>query len=108
MEEPQNKKNIIFLFALNTTMKDVYYLIPYQINSFQTFVTLILHYLCKVLLEGSIDASYDENTSILDAVFKYIDIYFLFFILFFVFVLPYLCVGVVAPTWLRIIKHEMA
>ena len=26
---------------------------------------------CKVLLEGSIDASYDKNTSILDDVFKY-------------------------------------
>ena len=23
-------------------------------------------------------------------------------------VLPYLCISVVAPTWLRIIKHEMA
>ena len=30
-------------------------------------------YICKVLLEGCIDASYDENTSILDDVFKYID-----------------------------------
>ena len=30
-------------------------------------------YVCKVLLEGSIDASYDENTSFLDNVFKYID-----------------------------------
>ena len=28
---------------------------------------------CKVLLEGSIDVSYDANTSILDDVFKYID-----------------------------------
>ena len=30
-------------------------------------------FICKVLLEGSKDASYDENTSILDNVFKYID-----------------------------------
>ena len=30
-------------------------------------------YIYKVLLEGSIDASYDENTSNLDDVFKYID-----------------------------------
>ena len=30
-------------------------------------------YVCKVLLEGSVDASYDENISILDDVFKYID-----------------------------------
>ena len=30
-------------------------------------------YICKVLLEGSIDSSFDENTSILDDVFKYID-----------------------------------
>ena len=30
-------------------------------------------YICKLLLEGSIDAPYDENTSILDDVFKYID-----------------------------------
>ena len=30
-------------------------------------------YICKVLLEGSIDALYDEITSILNDVFKYID-----------------------------------
>ena len=30
-------------------------------------------YICKVLQGGSIDASYDESTSILDDVFKYID-----------------------------------
>ena len=30
-------------------------------------------YICKVLLEGSIDASYDEKTLVLDDVFKYID-----------------------------------
>ena len=30
-------------------------------------------YICKVFLEGVIDVSYDENTSILDDVFKYID-----------------------------------
>ena len=30
----------------------------------------MLKYICKVLLEGSIDASYYENTSILDDVFK--------------------------------------
>ena len=30
-------------------------------------------YICKVLLEGSIDASYDGNTSILDEVLNYIE-----------------------------------
>ena len=30
-------------------------------------------YICKVLLEGSRDASYDETTSILDELFKYKD-----------------------------------
>ena len=30
-------------------------------------------YISKVLLEGSIDASYDGNTSILVYIFKYID-----------------------------------
>ena len=60
-------------------MKDDYYLKMYQINYFQTLIIIhLLHwclsiYICKVLLEGSIDASYDENTSILDDVFKYID-----------------------------------
>ena len=38
-----------------------------------TFITLMPKYVCKVLLEGSIDASYGENISILDDVFKYID-----------------------------------
>ena len=59
-------------------MKDGYYLKMYQINFFQTFnyntfITLMPKYICKVLLDGSIDASYDENTSILDDVFKYMD-----------------------------------
>ena len=38
-----------------------------------TFITLMPKYVCKVLVEGSIDASYGENISILDDVFKYID-----------------------------------
>ena len=59
-------------------MKDGYYLKMYQINFFQTFnyntfITLMPKYICKVLLDGSIDTSYDENTSILDDVFKYMD-----------------------------------
>ena len=33
--------------------------------NYNTFITLMPKYICKVLLEGSIDASYDENTSIL-------------------------------------------
>ena len=41
--------------------------------SYNTFITLMPKYICKVLLGGSIAASYDEHTSILDAVFKYID-----------------------------------
>ena len=41
--------------------------------NYNTFITLMPKYICKVLLECSIDASYDENTSILDDVFKYID-----------------------------------
>ena len=34
------------------------------------FRSITLKYICKVLLEGSIDASYDENTA---DVFEYID-----------------------------------
>ena len=30
-------------------------------------------HICTILLEGSEDASYEENTSIFDEVFKYID-----------------------------------
>ena len=30
-------------------------------------------HICTILLEGSKDASYEENTSIFDEVFKYID-----------------------------------
>ena len=58
-------------------MKDDYYL--KNISNKLKFITLMPKYICKVLLEGSIDASYvlfcsyDENTSILDDVFKYID-----------------------------------
>ena len=29
-------------------------------------------YICTILLEGSADASFDENTSIFDEVFKYV------------------------------------
>ena len=55
-------------------MKDYYYLK----NSFQTliithFFTLMPKYIRKVLKEGSINASYYKNTSILDNVFKNID-----------------------------------
>ena len=59
-------------------MKDDYYL-KYISNklfpnvNYNTFITLMPKYICKVLIEGSIDASYDGNTSILDDVFKYID-----------------------------------
>ena len=52
-------------------MKDDYYL--KNISNKLKFITLMPKYICKVLLEGSIDTSYDENTSILDDVFKYID-----------------------------------
>ena len=45
----------------------------FQSVNYNTFITLIPEYICKVLLEGSTDASYDENTSNLDDVFKYID-----------------------------------
>ena len=38
-----------------------------------TFITLMSNHICKVLLEGSIDASNEENTSILDDVFKFTD-----------------------------------
>ena len=41
--------------------------------NYNTFITLLPKYICKVLLAGSTDASYDENISILDDVFKYID-----------------------------------
>ena len=41
--------------------------------NYNTFITLMPQDICKILLEGSIDASHDENTSILDGVFKYID-----------------------------------
>ena len=41
--------------------------------NYNTFITLMPKDICKILLEGSIDASHDENTSILDDVFKYID-----------------------------------
>ena len=73
VEEPQIQKDIIFLFALNLTMKDDYYLQIYHINSFQTLIITHLLHICKVFLEGSRDASHDQNTSILDNVFKYID-----------------------------------
>ena len=42
----------------------------FQNVNYNTFITLMPKYICKVLLEGSIDASYDENTSIIDDVFK--------------------------------------
>ena len=59
-------------------MKDDYYLKTYQIKllpnvNYNIFITLIPKFICKVLLEGSIDSPFDENTSILDDVFKYID-----------------------------------
>ena len=38
--------------------------------NYNIFITLVPKYICKVLLEGSIDSSFDENTSILDNVFK--------------------------------------
>ena len=41
--------------------------------NYNTLITLMPKFICKVLLEGSIDASHDGNTSILDDVFKYID-----------------------------------
>ena len=34
---------------------------------------LMPNYICTILLEGSEDASYEENTSIFDELFKYID-----------------------------------
>ena len=41
--------------------------------NYNTCITLMPKYICKVLQEGSIDASNDGNTSILVYVFKYID-----------------------------------
>ena len=41
--------------------------------NYNTFIVLMPDHICTVLLEGSEDASYEENTSIFDEVFKYID-----------------------------------
>ena len=41
--------------------------------NYNTFIVLMPDHICTILLEGSEDASYEENTSIFDEVFKYID-----------------------------------
>ena len=41
--------------------------------NYNTFIVLMPNHICTILLEGSEDASYEENTSIVDEVFKYID-----------------------------------
>ena len=40
--------------------------------NYNTFIVLMFDHICTILLEGSEDASYEENTSIFDEVFKYI------------------------------------
>ena len=52
-------------------MKDDYYYILFPNINYNPFITLMPKYICKVLLEGSLDASalYDENISILNDVF---------------------------------------
>ena len=41
--------------------------------NYNTIIVLMPDHLCTILLEGSADASYEENTSIFDEVFKNID-----------------------------------
>ena len=41
--------------------------------NYNTFIVLMPDHICTNLLEGSEDASYEENTSIFYEVFKYID-----------------------------------
>ena len=41
----------------------------FQNVNYYIFIPLMLKYICKVLPEGSIDASYDDNTLLLDNVY---------------------------------------
>ena len=75
MEEPQNlhflscprynnERRVLFESLSRKLFPNVNY---------NTFIVLMPDYICTILLEGSKDASYEENTSIFDEVFKYID-----------------------------------
>ena len=41
--------------------------------NYNTIIVLMPDHICTISLEGSEDTSYEENTSIFDEVFKYID-----------------------------------
>ena len=75
MEEPQNLQRVIFLVVPDTTTKDVYYWRLYHVGyvNYNTFIVLMPDYICTILLGGSADVSYEENTLIFDEVFKHID-----------------------------------
>ena len=80
MEEPQNLQRIFFFLSCpqyNNERRVLFESLSRKLFpnvNYNTFIVLMPDHICTILLEGSEDASYEENTSIFDEVFKYIDL----------------------------------
>ena len=76
MEEPQNLQSIIFLVVPDTKRRVMFESLSRKLFpnvNYNTHIVLMPDHICTILLEDSENASYEENISIFDEVFKYID-----------------------------------